>query len=279
MGRDNNYNLRNNLIWFSFGVIDRLETARNFIHDEGWDIKKRLRLACKYCFKDDVQMLWRNMSPYYRFHIMINLPFTYNLMSWLDTLHRNIPQNWEEILPDERSGLFLGNFVGIRSYFPKLRDTELRKQCIRFALEGGVVHQYDLYSCISLLNSDELNSIRTRLQTHEFFNYFKCFLQWPFQIIFLDIANYFQKNISEDIFHKVVTFILTRKIGWRCQDHIYVEIFEPFWNLFPIKYKDRIKKKVELYALATYVLESSKDYDVQKYRKLLNSYSYNSTLE
>ncbi|GFY63661.1 uncharacterized protein TNIN_314901 [Trichonephila inaurata madagascariensis] len=152
MGRDNNYNLRNNLIWFSFGVIDRLETARNFIHDEGWDIKKRLRLACKYCFKDDVQMLWRNMSPYYRFHIMINLPFTYNLMSWLDTLHRNIPQNWEEILPDERSGLFLGNFVGIRSYFPKLRDTELRKQCIRFALEGGVVHQYDLYSCISLLN-------------------------------------------------------------------------------------------------------------------------------
>ncbi|GFR21504.1 uncharacterized protein TNCT_604381 [Trichonephila clavata] len=55
-----NHDLRNKLSWFSFGVIDRLETARNFIHDEDWDVRERFHLACKYCFEDDVQMLWRN---------------------------------------------------------------------------------------------------------------------------------------------------------------------------------------------------------------------------
>ncbi|GFY64078.1 uncharacterized protein TNIN_374251 [Trichonephila inaurata madagascariensis] len=197
-------------------------------------------------------------------------------MLWLDTLRRNIPRNWEEILPDERFSFFDGNYMGIRSYFPKLRGTEMRKQCIRFALEGGPVHQYDLYSCLYLLNSDELNSMTTLLETPELYKLFKCFLQWPFQIIFLDIANYFKKNISEDLFYVVVTFISTMKIGLGFQDHMYIEIFKPFWNFFPTKYKDRVKKKVELYALATYVLESSKDYDVEKYREL---YFSDSTLE
>ncbi|GFY77902.1 uncharacterized protein TNIN_375931, partial [Trichonephila inaurata madagascariensis] len=253
----------------------RLETARNFIYDEGWDIRARFDLACNYSFEDDMQMLWRNMTTIYWNSTLIPFPRDlYSMMLWLDTLNRYIPQNWEEILPDERIGFFRRNYVGIRSYFSKIQGTEIRKQCIRFALEGGEVHQYDLYSCISLLNSDELNSIRTRLKTPEFIYLFECFVQWPFQIIFLDVVNFFQNNISEDIFHDVVTFILTREMESGFQENMYKEIFKIFWNLFSPKYESCIKEEVELYNLATYVLESSKDYDVVKYEHLLNSYFF-----
>ncbi|GFX18834.1 uncharacterized protein TNCV_4143551 [Trichonephila clavipes] len=277
--QEDSCNLKNKLSWFSFGVIDRLETARHFIHDEGWDIEKRFHLACKYCFEDDAQMLWRNMAKSFRRSTMIQLPRARNIRLWLDKLHRLIPGNRGNISYIERLVLFRGNYVGIGSYFPKLRDPEIRHQCIYFALETGVVHHYDLYSCISLLNADEFNSILKVLETREFCELFKTFLQWPFQIIFLDIVNDFKEHISEDIFYGVVTFILTNELEWEFQDHMYIEIFKPFWNLFSAMYERRIQTNVELYNLATYVLEHSKDYNDGTYRQLLNLYFSSSTLE
>ncbi|GFS91041.1 uncharacterized protein TNCV_2120261 [Trichonephila clavipes] len=252
------HNLRSKLSWFSFGVIDRLETARNFIHDEDWDIAERFIFACEYCFEDDLQILWRNMTTAYRNHTLGRIPRTINMLLWLDSLRRNIPRNWAEISHNERFLFFYKNYVGIRSYFPKLRGTQMRCQCIHLALESGVVHNYDFYSCISLLNADEINSILKRLPTPEFCELFKCFLKWPFQIIFLNIVKYFEEQISEQIFLGVVTFILRNELEWGFHDHMYIEIFKTFWNLFSVKYKDGIKKKVELYARAIYVLESSK---------------------
>ncbi|GFX18793.1 uncharacterized protein TNCV_4143141 [Trichonephila clavipes] len=262
--------------WFH-STNDRLETARNFIHDESWDTAKRFHLAYKYFFEDDVQMLWRNMTSSEGSYIMLQLPNTRNIMVWYQILQRSIPLNWEETSHYEGLGFFLGNYLGIRSYFPKLRGPEMRQRCIPFALESGVVYHYDLYSCISLLNADELNPISTRLQTPEFCKLFKCFLQWPFQIIFLDVANDFKSHISEDIFYNLVTFILRSKLGSGFQDHMYIEIFKPFWNLFSgdIQYENRIKKDVKLYNLARCVLERSNDYDVGKYQDLLNLYFSN----
>ncbi|GFY67012.1 uncharacterized protein TNIN_250711 [Trichonephila inaurata madagascariensis] len=276
--RRDHHDLRNKLSWFSFGVIDQLETARNFIHDEDWDIGERFHLACKYCFEDDVQMMWSNMTTQKRSYAMRRLPRTRSIVLWLETLHRNIPRNWAEISVNERRNFFSGNYLGIRSYFPKLRHPEIRYQCIYFALERGVVHHYDLYSCIFLLSATELNDLITRLPTTEFCELFKYFSQWPFQIIFLDIVNYFKQHISQDIFLGVVTFMLKRELGWRFQDHMYREIFKPFWNLFSAKYEDCIKK-VKMYALAQYVLDRSQDYDVGKYRHLLDLYFSDNTLE
>ncbi|GFX22418.1 uncharacterized protein TNCV_3600501 [Trichonephila clavipes] len=103
------YNLRNKLSWFSFGVIDRLETARNFIQDEAFNIGDRFHLACKYCFEDDVQMLLRNMTMPYRSYTIMRLPTARSIMLLLETLHRNIPRNWAEISVHGRRTFFRGN--------------------------------------------------------------------------------------------------------------------------------------------------------------------------
>ncbi|GFR14960.1 uncharacterized protein TNCT_227191 [Trichonephila clavata] len=265
-----NHDLRNKLSWFSFGVIDRLETAQHFIHDEAWNVRERFHLACKYSFDDDVQMLWRNMPAHLRSSVLRRLPRTRNIVLWLQTLRRNIRWDWGGISLNESYSFFRRNYLGIRGYFPKLRGPVIRYQCIYLALHSSIIHHYDLYACISLLNSTELNALISRLSTHEFYELFKSFLQWPFQIIFLDIVNYFKQHISRDIFQGVVTFILTCKFGVGFQDHMYIDIFKIFWDLFSAKYEKEFRKKVKLYTLAEYVLESSKDYDARKYQNLLH---------
>ncbi|GFY63658.1 uncharacterized protein TNIN_314871 [Trichonephila inaurata madagascariensis] len=268
--KDGKHNLRNKLSWFSFGVIDRLETARNFIHDEGWDIIVRFHLACNYCFEDDLQMLWRNMTTQNRIDAERRLPSCRNIWLWFEALHGNIPRNWEEIT---HNSFFSGNSMGIRSYFPNLRGPEMRCQSINCALKTTKVHHYDLYSCISLLNSDELSSLRTGLRTPEICILLQSFLEWPFQIIFLDVVNYFENRISQDIFENIVTFILRTKLGSGFLDLMYIEIFKPFWNLFSAVYEDHIRQmNYELYLLATYILEGSNEYDGHKYRHMLNMY-------
>ncbi|GFY67011.1 uncharacterized protein TNIN_250701 [Trichonephila inaurata madagascariensis] len=267
-----NLDLRNKLSWFSFGVIDRLETARNFIQDEAFDIGVRFHLACKYCLDDDVQMLWRKMSIADRINAMRRIPRTRSIDLYIQSLRRKRPRNWTEISRNERHKFFLGNCLGIRSYFTKLRFPVVRYHCILIALGSGMAHQYDLYSCISLLNAAELNSMLSRFPTPELCEIFKTFLRWPFQIMFLDLVHNFQQHINKDIFYCVVTFILNYKLGMGFEDHMYIEIFERFWNLFSAKYEDSFKKDVALSALAKYVLESSKDYDARQYRYLVNLY-------
>ncbi|PRD21353.1 UNVERIFIED_CONTAM: hypothetical protein NCL1_51964 [Trichonephila clavipes] len=266
-------NLRNKLSWLSFGVIDRLQTARNFIHDEDWNIGERFHFACQYCFEDDVQMLWRSMTAQCRRDTVMELPKTSNMWLWMDTLHRNIPRNWEAISNNPRgTNFFVNNLVGIRSYFPNLRNPEMRCHCIRFALNSENAHNYDLYVCISLLNTGEFSFLRTSLRLTEFRTLLKSFLEWPFQIIFLDLVKDFEIRINQEVFNYVVNFILRSKLGPGFQDHMYVEIFVPFWNSFSAMYGRRIQTNTELYCLVRCVLKHSKDYDVRPYRHMLNMY-------
>ncbi|GFR14950.1 uncharacterized protein TNCT_227141 [Trichonephila clavata] len=126
------HDLRNKLHWFSFGIIDRLRTARNFIQDVNWNIQERFHLACKYYFEDDVKTSWRNMSTADRSYIMVQLPRTIDI--WLQTLSRNIPLNWREI--PERRNFFRLNILGMRSYFANLRGSESRFAFINYSTKS-----------------------------------------------------------------------------------------------------------------------------------------------
>ncbi|GFR14967.1 uncharacterized protein TNCT_227221 [Trichonephila clavata] len=268
--RDDNLDLRNKVNWFSFGIIDRLQTARIFIQDENLNIRERFHLACTYYFEDYVQMLWRNMSRADRFYARRRLPRSRGLELWLRTLHRKIPLNWEEISRNEMRHFFRSNTLGMRRYFRNLRGAEMRYQCIHFALDSGNVHHFDLYLCLRLINTGELNAMFTRLQTTEFWELFQCFLQWPFQTIFLDIVNDFQRYINEDLFHALVTLILKYKLPMEWQEYPYVNLFQCFWNLLSTKFEDYVINDKELYVLVEYVLNSSNDFDITEYLNLIN---------
>ncbi|GFY67016.1 uncharacterized protein TNIN_250751 [Trichonephila inaurata madagascariensis] len=267
--RDDNLDLQNKLNWFSFGIIDRLQTARNFIQDENMNIRERFHLACVYYFEDDVQMFWRNMSTADRFYARRRLPRTRSLELWLQSLHRNLPLNWEEISVNERPHFFRSNALGMRRYFANLRGTEMRYRCIYFALETGNAHHFDLYSCLRLLHIGELNAMFNRLPKAKFYELFQIFLQWPFQIIFLDVVNDFHQHINEVVFRGLVIFILYDKLEMGWKDYPYVNLFQCFWNLLSAKFEKCVMND-KLHVLVKYVLKSSKDFDITEYLNLKN---------
>ncbi|GFR14957.1 uncharacterized protein TNCT_227171 [Trichonephila clavata] len=268
---DTYLDLRNKLHWFSFGIIDRLKTARNFIQDVNLNIRERFHLARKYCLQEDVHILWTNMSPDHR------LQETYILMRngaieiWLQTLDENVPLDWEELSSNERPCFFFGYKLGLRSYFAKLRGSEARYECFYFALKSKRVHHFDLYSCLCQINAnDELIDVLTRLPGPQFSEVLQIFLHWPFQNMFLDVVTSFQGLINKHIFYDLVDFLLYKKLeeGWH--DHPYEKLFVVFWELFS-GYEAHVREDEDLYKVVEYVLENYENFDRSDYASFVNS--------
>ncbi|GFY67013.1 uncharacterized protein TNIN_250721 [Trichonephila inaurata madagascariensis] len=265
--QNNNLDLRNKLHWFSFGIIDRQQTARNFIQDVNLNIRERFHLALRYCLEEEVHSLWTNMSPDNRFQETNRLVRTGTIEMWYRTLHENVPIDWEEIEINGNRNCF-GSYLGLRGYFAKLRGSKSRYLCFYFALKSRLVHHFDLCSCIYQLNAhDEFNAVLTRLSDLEISESFKIFLHWPFQNRFLDVVTNFQGHINGHIFYELVYFILFQKLeGW--QDYPYEKLFEGIWNLFP-NYEDHVKNDAALYACAEYVLDNFQNFDRRNYLRFM----------
>ncbi|GFR03641.1 uncharacterized protein TNCT_173541 [Trichonephila clavata] len=270
----NSFDLRNKLHWFSCGLIDRQQTAQNFILDVDLNIRERFHLARKYCLEDDMQMLWRNMSADNRFQETYRLSRNGTIEIWEPTIYRNEHLNWEELF-NERPFFFFRNYLGMRNYFERLEDSKSRYKCFYFALKCKRVHNFDLYSCLLQIDAnDELIDVLTNLPDLQFSKALQIFLHWPFQDMFLDLVTDFQDHINEQTFYDLVQFILVEKLDC-CQDHPYEELFAEFWNLFAKRegeYEDRVKMDANLYNIARYVLDNSKDFDRGKYSCFIEEY-------
>ncbi|GFY68985.1 uncharacterized protein TNIN_14661 [Trichonephila inaurata madagascariensis] len=268
--QDSNLDLRNKLHWYSFGIIDRRQTADNFILDGNLNIRERFHLACKYCLEEDVHMLWMNMLTEDQIHEFVRLRKTGTIEIWNKTLYRNDLIDFEELSFNERLCFVFENYLGLRNYFSNLRGSLLRCQCFYFALECRRVHHFDLYSCLVRMNADdELNFMLISFPDLDFSKLFQIFLQWPFQNMFLDVVTNFQGYINEHVFYDLVQFILFEKLDcW--QDHPYEKLFVLFWNLFG-RYEDHVKKDAYMCAIVKYVLDNSEDFDRRKYWSFIDS--------
>ncbi|GFR14947.1 uncharacterized protein TNCT_227131 [Trichonephila clavata] len=256
--------LRNKLSWFSFGIIDRFETARNYIQDKYMSMEERFHFACRYYFENDVQILWANMSPGERFYAIKTVPRTRSMELLLEMLHECTPLNWSRISTLERRNFFLGNYLGIRSYFTKLIGSDTRYMCIFSALQNKSVHHFDLYLCLTRINDNELNNLLTRLPMPAMCELLQSFLDWPLQIMFEDVVNAFKPHINGGIFRHLIKSLVLDKLRLGLQENLYVDPLDSFWNPVSAKYKNHLKQE-ELYSLVRNALESSHPLGAKKF--------------
>ncbi|GFY70775.1 uncharacterized protein TNIN_271371 [Trichonephila inaurata madagascariensis] len=251
------HDLRNKLSWFSFGIIDRFETARNFILDEKLSVFYRFHLACKYYFEDYAPLLFERIPTESRSSFLGRLSDTRSMELWSVVLNRHAALDWGQISRYERRHFFRDNFLGIRYYFKRLQGLETRCQCLFFALGNEELHPLDLYLCLSQMTANELNSLLSRLPDRALFDLFHYFLCWPFQIIFMNVVNNFKHHIDRNTFRNLVISILYKlQKGW--YDYRYVNLFESLWSLMSVRYgrfftEDEELKEVADFALANFV--------------------------
>lgn len=271
---DDDLDLRNRLAWFSFGIIDRFNTARNFIQDENMCIDERFHLACKYYFEDEARILWACMSKEDKFYFKKYIPKTMSMDLWFKILNRNTEIDWNKLPLHGRltRNFFYRNYLGIRYYFGKFSGCPKRYLCVFNAIQSESVHHFDLYSCLSQFNLDELNTIFNCLLSSQTCKVFETFLNWPFQIIFLDVVNTFRQHINEEIFCELIICILFGKIARGLQDHRYLELLQCFWYTASENFKQYVKEDEQLYAVVRYVLENFDSFDMTEYLELIKVY-------
>lgn len=270
ISRCSELNLKNGLVWFSFGILDRFKTAQNYIQGGKLNIDGRFHLACKYYFKDAMRMLWGSMSSEDKLFYNSYLSVSESKELVEHVLNKQTPLRWEYFLRNKGKCFFCANYLGMRYYFTELQLPEMRYLCISYALAYDRVHYFDLYWCLSLINDNELNAILTRLPKIYIHRVFECFLNWPFQFMFLDVTNNFRQHINKEIFFKLIRIILVDKIGWRFQDYPYIELFECFWHSTSEQCKNLVKKDANMYALVKYILGNSYSFDMIEYTNLKN---------
>ncbi|GFU09023.1 uncharacterized protein NPIL_462001 [Nephila pilipes] len=242
-----NFIVRNTLSWYSYGIINRFETARGLIQNERLNIMLRFTFAYKYYFEEDVQRIWTNMSERDRHSVRIIGKYSISIRYWLNALEHRSALDWTDIsLNIKEEEFFVGNCFGIRYYFTKLLSRDIRYKCILSCLEHDCLHAFDLYCCLSELNADELNQMFTRLPQDILCKVFQSFLHWPFQIIFLEVINRFQTHITEDIYFALIRELID-KVSEPWQDYAYEDILKYLWNVLSPKYSPgvvRYLKKV-----------------------------------
>ncbi|GFR14945.1 uncharacterized protein TNCT_227121 [Trichonephila clavata] len=270
---ERNIYLKNRLTWFSFGIIDRFKTARNFVQDEKLNIFERFHLACKYYLETDLKMLWENMSVDDKANIQERIPNSRSLEIQLRMLQRNSTIDWDQLSLTERKGNFFNdNYEGIRYYFTKLKGQIVRCQCITSAVNYPGTHHFDLYSCLSRMDKGEINFTLDRLRSEKLFVIFKSFLHWPLQSMFLKFALNFKQYIDSDVLRNLIQIMLFEKIeiGW--QDCQYNILLKSLCFVMPEEFVDHVKKDEKVYSVLKRVLKNPMPFDLEEYRHYIDNY-------
>ncbi|GFR14943.1 uncharacterized protein TNCT_227111 [Trichonephila clavata] len=236
--------LRKRIAWYSNGIVDRFKTAQIFIEDESLSIKRRFQLAFKYYFEKNARKLWENMPLDDKDCFMEGNRGSF-FHYWLKQCSIGI--DWSTIsLTTRGQEFFYSNYLGLRYFFTQVKGSEIRFQCVSSALESEMMHHFDMSIIISRMNVHELNATLVRLTLKQVYKFFECFLQWPLQIIFMDVVNQFKGHITEDIFFDLVQIILFDKLRKQWKDHQYVDLLKPFWYSMPSNYRDYVNEDSNL---------------------------------
>ncbi|GFS50159.1 uncharacterized protein NPIL_10111 [Nephila pilipes] len=280
-----NFDVCSTLSWYSTGIIDRFETARVLIRNENLDIVVRLYFACQYHFVEDAQMIYTKMTGYgeipFPIHVLRSIHTSYRLnelkigftrimnsKQWLRLFEKIISQEGmgEDRISRER---FIQNCMGIRFFFNRLNGERMKYLCLFFCLKLKGIHHYDLYSCLSEMNAEELNDIVTRLPQEELYRIFESFSCWPFQIMFLDVVNRFRTLVTKDIFLDLLCLII-HKLGRQWRDYPYEEILKDLWKAFSSQYGKYVEEDETLNGITKYVIEAPIPFNIEDFLNVIN---------
>lgn len=262
----NNCNIRVNLpkefFWTPQGTIDRKKTAEGIIKAKSITITERYKLACIYCFEDDIKKLWEKMSedcrryfydqdePLYVNENELVVFWTYHLMGEVDKLDDlffkrmnrqcSLYQYLFEIAATDgnraATEFFLEKLTPVEREF--LLETVISLSVIRSSVRVGFLKESisDIFCfLLSELNEEQQIEVFKRCG----YQVLICFLDWPLQIFFMEMANCMWNYLDESIYGELLLQI-TDKIKHGYKDYDYRKLFGEFWKKTSNDYKKNV---------------------------------------
>ncbi|GFS92377.1 uncharacterized protein NPIL_540121 [Nephila pilipes] len=232
-----NYNLNiiipNNICWKPLGTLNYEETAKLLIQNSTLPVFTRFYLSCMYGLEDSIKELWNAIPIYQRSLLRSEMYFVYYWLNVL-TLDTSSPWNgYREIRQMEnltidvfrtsiyRRDIFVSDYI-IKKIKPenklnKLLITEFKNTTTRIykffpRMSCMVKFPYSDIFCW-LFHKLEKKQQQKMLMKHPF-PVLLCYLEWPRQELFIEMAPYMFKYLSgihfgfllKEIAYKVLHF-------------------------------------------------------------------------
>ncbi|RDD35197.1 hypothetical protein Wcon_00664 [Wolbachia endosymbiont of Cylisticus convexus] len=251
--------LPNELCWTSQGTVDQKKTAEVLIKDENLDITIRYRLACIYCLEDDIRELWNKIPENRRKSFYseedprkvrqqeLVVLWTYDIKGEVNKLDNMIERRWQsKCSPYQYAFEYAavgGNKAAAEYFLQKLTSREREESLVRSA--GYVANR----RCNSSRNRTDLPkecyadvlcfllSQMDKEQEAEVFKGYprkvlKCFLDWPWQNLFMETANRMWDFLSEEDYNYFLRETVDKVIEGH-KDYDYQKLFGELWQQSP----------------------------------------------
>ncbi|CAL1274613.1 unnamed protein product [Larinioides sclopetarius] len=259
-GEDFDINILEQLYWTTLGTVDYRKTAEKLIHCKLLDIVKRYKLACLYCLDDYIRVLWENLPEESKIYFYEEEgPFHFSLPK-LEFCWAYIIKG-EEFILDFMFGAALGNlttfnqsafeysaYLGNKSateyFFRKLTNDEREASLLRTA-QTVVTHRLKrgsisgtfpleklsdtLFYLLSLMSHEQMMTIFKQYP----FNVLVCLLDWPWQELFLDIAELVWPFLTE-LNYISLLHIISGRIKL---DYYPTKLYQEFFLLSPSEFR------------------------------------------
>ncbi|GBN19557.1 hypothetical protein AVEN_130047-1 [Araneus ventricosus] len=221
---DFNIDILEKLFWTTVGTVDYKKTAEELVRCDEVDIVKRFELACFYCLENYIPLFWNelpeeNKKTFYneedtsrveRPNLQLFLPYILKRQPEFDhlpltTIHTN---------SFEYSAL-CGNKTLTEYCFWKLSKEEREASLVQTAI-NLVIHREDMFFRQSAVRQKKLSDVLCYLLSlmtpEEQIRIFKelscevlrCFLDWPWQDLFWDIADVSWTFLPERKYRKLL---------------------------------------------------------------------------
>lgn len=257
-------NIPDEFCWTPQGTINKKKTAEVCVKDERVNVMLHYHLACSYCVENDIVKLWseipedRKKRYYYNkedpekvLHDTLVLCCTYDMegeISKLDNFaqsrlkRRCSPYRWAFEYAAE-----CGNKAALEYFLEKLRTNE-REECLIAA--AGIVAMRRFHSPRKFLffpknhYIEALCFLLSQMGDEQQAEVFKknpsqllgCFLDWPWQSLFLETASRMFHLLTEENYHSLLKIIVARVLD-SSKDYNYQNLFREFWNESPDTHK------------------------------------------
>ncbi|GBN13794.1 hypothetical protein AVEN_81609-1 [Araneus ventricosus] len=242
------------LRWTTVGAIDYRKTAKELVCSDALNVVERYKIACSYCLDDYIPLLWEKLPEgerrefYSEIISSISLPclWPYILEGELDaidflwrTADRNLT-SFNQCAFEESAIDF--NKTAAEYFFQKLTHEEREASLVRTAVAVLLSSHLENTKIETRSNVVRyLLSLMTPEQRVETFkmspvDFFLCFLDWPWQDLFLENVGLFWTLFPPDLYDSLLDKMM-------CGDEnslfYYPEIFKEFFIESPLDFKRR----------------------------------------
>ncbi|GFT44369.1 uncharacterized protein NPIL_533131 [Nephila pilipes] len=221
--------LQSCLHWKSDGTIDALKTATSLVRDESVSVSLRYRIAGVYYLMDDARKLQKGCEDSKE-----SISREYRTSSLYQGLKNMLETNFVSFI--DFYIFYCDNPNALKEFFNE-RNLNKRDNVLKLFMKYSHANLKVIRFCLSEISVKEHESV---FESYSYLVLFS-FVEWPFQNIFLDMADRLWSYITKEGFLNVMNYIYDERIekGWK--DYDYEELLKVFWLKSPEDFKNYVR--------------------------------------